>query len=81
VNENGAHAFSGYKRVTKNGEEYFCRREGVTGSRTKTTETCLTLAEITTLRETGQDFKSRVQGLPGSSQGLDANGGMTMNPF
>ena len=36
----------GYRRMTKDGVEYFCRREGVTGSRTEKAETCQTQAQI-----------------------------------
>ena len=52
-----------YKRVVKkNGQEYFCRKEGVTGSRTQIIETCLTQAQLTTLRESSQEFARDVQG-------------------
>jgi len=45
----------GYRRVVRNGEEYFCKREGVTGSRVASTEVCLTQAEMQTIRERSQD--------------------------
>jgi len=59
----GGNPADGYKRVVKkNGQEYFCRKEGVTGSRTQIIETCLTQAQLTTLRESSQEFARDVQG-------------------
>ena len=52
---------SGHRRVVRNGVEYFCAREGVTGSRTETFERCLTQAQLTALREKDQDFLRRQQ--------------------
>ena len=52
---------TGYRRVVKNGVEYFCSREGYTGSRTETFQQCLTKAQLTALRERDQDFVRRQQ--------------------
>ena len=52
---------AGYRRVVKNGVEYFCSREGYTGSRTETFQQCLTKAQLTALRDRDQDFVRRQQ--------------------
>lgn len=70
--------YKGYRLVKKEGEDdRYCRKQKMTGSRTKVVETCLTLEEITVLRETGQDMMERVRGIPGSSSSMDSNGGLT----
>lgn len=67
---------NGYRLVHKNGEEYYCQKQAVLGSRARVAETCLTLAELTQLRETGQDMVNRVQGSPGAAQQMDSSGGV-----
>ena len=39
-------AQSGYRVVTRKGEQLYCKREVVTGSRTKASEICLTAAQL-----------------------------------
>jgi hypothetical protein len=51
----------GYTLVVRNGTEYFCHRENVTGSRMEKHETCLTQAQIDAQREAGVDFTQQVQ--------------------
>jgi hypothetical protein len=47
--------FNGYRLVKKEGQDdKYCRKQKVTGSRTKVIESCLTLEEITVLRESSQ---------------------------
>lgn len=67
----------GYRQVTKNGVEYFCRREAVTGSRTEVVDTCLTKAQMDSATENSQDLVRRLNGVPGSVPGADSNGGQT----
>jgi hypothetical protein len=67
----------GFRVETRNGENYYCQRMTRTGSRAKATETCYTLAEITQMRESGQDFINRMQTAPGMGQSVDGNGGVT----
>lgn len=57
-------ADASYKRMTKNGKEVFCKREGNTGSRTQVFETCLTQEELTALTQKGQDDLRRMQSWP-----------------
>jgi hypothetical protein len=66
----------GFRVETKSGENYYCQRVTRTGSRAKATETCYTLAEITQMRETGQDFLNRMQTTPGNGPVIDEDGGM-----
>src|SRR5690349_14195220 len=65
VVQNKAKVPSGYRAVVKNGVEYYCTKEPVTGSRTETFERCLTEAQMIALREGGQDFLRRQQSRPG----------------
>ena len=51
----------GFTRVVRNGNEYFCHRENVTGSRMEKHEVCLTQAQIDEQREKGVDFLQQVQ--------------------
>ena len=64
---------TGYRRVVKNGVEYFCSREGYTGSRTETFQQCLTKAQLTALRERDQDFVRRQQNHVGEQFSPSAN--------
>jgi hypothetical protein len=63
-----------YRRVTKNGEEYFCRREPVTGTLTKKVETCLTEAQMEGRSRAEQDELRRTQGVPIPPAGAGAAG-------
>jgi hypothetical protein len=60
---------NGYRKVTKNGEEYYCRKVLETGSRTKSQVTCLTRDELTALSQNGQDLLNGIRSVPGSGQG------------
>ena len=50
-----------YRRVVKNGVEYFCRREGVTGSRVQSVTTCLTKAQLAAEVANNQEIMRRFQ--------------------
>jgi hypothetical protein len=65
----GSNQQSVYKRVTRNGEDYFCRRAPVTGSLTRTVETCLTQAQLDEKAQDARDFVYRTQGVPGQPAG------------
>jgi hypothetical protein len=52
---------SGYRRVVMNGQERFCRREPVTGSRAQVPEVCLTKAQLDAESDGSQDFMHRMQ--------------------
>jgi hypothetical protein len=73
----GVRAGSAYRRVVKNGTEYFCRRESMTGSRTEVQETCLTQAQLDKVQNDSQDLVRRLEGVPGQVGGMDSNGGTT----
>jgi hypothetical protein len=66
--------YGGYRRVMRNGEEYFCKRENFTGSRTQVIEKCLTKAQMTAQRETAQSLLRNVQNGPGDAPQPDPNG-------
>ena len=68
---------NGYRKITKNGETYYCQREVTTGSRTNTKVVCLTQEEMTALSQNGQDLLNGVRGMPGSQGSVDGNGGMS----
>jgi hypothetical protein len=70
-------AAKGYRQVTKNGVEYFCRREAVTGSRTEVVDTCLTKAQMDSVTDSSQDLVRRLNSVPGGMPGADSNGGQT----
>ena len=57
--------YAGYRRVTKNGVDLFCSREGMTGSRTRTIDQCLTEAQLNAqlkaARDGSQDLLRRQQ--------------------
>jgi hypothetical protein len=69
----------GFKKVVRDGQEVFCRRELATGSRTEIVETCMTQAEYLERMEQDQDVLSRARGLaspgPTGSNPLGAAGG------
>lgn len=67
------------KRVVRNGQEYYCQRQGVTGSRTKVIESCLTKEELLLVLDSAQNFHGDVTG--GAGQVLDANTQMTIGPM
>ncbi len=41
----------GFRRVVRDGEEYFCQTRGTTGSRARSAEVCMTRDEIRTMEE------------------------------
>ena len=50
-----------YRRVVKNGKEFFCRREAVTGSRMQKTDICLTQEQMKDLQEHSQEYLRSAQ--------------------
>lgn len=71
----------GFRRVVKDGEEMFCRREVVTGSRLKSNVTCLTQAQLDVQMQGARDFIDRVRNAPVEEQGADSGGGRSMGPM
>lgn len=59
--EKKSHIDRSYRHVVKNGKEYYCRREAVTGSRMQKTEICLTQAQMDDLQEHGQEYLRSAQ--------------------
>lgn len=52
---------AGYRRTTIEGQEYFCRKERVTGTRARTQDVCLTQAELDRRQQDGDHFLKRAQ--------------------
>ena len=65
---------TGYRKVTKNGVDYYCSRDTLTGSRTDSQVRCLTEAQLAAVREGAQDMLRRQQGHVGE-QSSSANPG------
>jgi uncharacterized lipoprotein YajG len=65
---------TGYRKIKKNGVDYYCSRETLTGSRTDSQVRCLTEAQLTAVREGAQDMLRRQQGHVGE-QSSSANPG------
>lgn len=68
----------GYKRVTMNGEDRYCRYDAVTGSRTEKVEVCLTLAELENQQNNTQQFMDQIQrtgGILPNGAGTPGSGG------
>ena len=68
-----------YRKVVKNGVDYFCRKELPTGSRTNATETCLTQAQIDASQKNSKDLVDRLQQIPGTPSAPGGSGGAYNN--
>lgn len=67
------------KRVVRNGQEYYCQRQAVTGSRTKVIESCMTKDQLLLVLDSAQEFHGNVTGGAGNATaGQDANGATQM---
>ncbi len=65
-----------YRVVKKGDQELYCRRDLLTGSRTKAMETCLTKAQLDAERAGTEDYLRRIQSTPvETGGGSDASGG------
>ena len=65
---------TGYRKVKKNGVDYYCSRETLTGSRTDSQVRCLTEEQLTAIRQGAQDMVRRQQSHVGE-QATSANPG------
>jgi hypothetical protein len=65
---------TGYRKVVKNGVDYFCSRDTYTGSRVDTTVRCLTTEQLAAIRNGAQDMLRRQQNHVGE-QATSANPG------
>ena len=54
-------ADKGYRQVNRNGEVVYCKRELLTGSRTNSTETCLTAVQLEKLRNSNEQMLRNLQ--------------------
>jgi hypothetical protein len=62
----------GYRLEIRKGEEFYCRKEAVTGSRLEVHETCRTVAQMEQIRANTQDAMRQMQRPPEDAQ-LPAN--------
>jgi hypothetical protein len=48
---------AGFRRVVRDGEEYFCQTRAVTGSRARAVEVCMTRDEIRRMEEINEEYR------------------------
>lgn len=65
----------GFQLVVQKGEEYYCRRELITGSRTNTRDVCLTKAQMEAQRSGTEDYLKRMRDSPVDNPERDGSGG------
>lgn len=70
---------SGYRSVSRNGQELYCKREVLTGSRTSSTETCLTAAQIEAQRRATDALMRNVQDMNNGKTQTDGSGAVYNN--
>lgn len=65
----------GFQLVVQKGEEYYCKRELITGSRTNTRDICLTKAQMEAQINGTQDYLKRMRDAPVDTTQKDGSGG------
>jgi hypothetical protein len=60
----------GYRLVTRNGEQVYCRKEAATGSLTRVLETCLTEAELEARMGSDQGLVDDIRNAPNTQSEL-----------
>lgn len=65
----------GYRLIKQNGQDYYCRRETITGSHTNKRDVCLTLAQLQRERDGIEDLVRRAQDTRTTGPGADGSGG------
>jgi len=65
----------GFQLVVQKGQEYYCKRELITGSRTNTRDICLTKAQMEAQINGTQDYLKRMRDAPVDTTQVDGNGG------
>ncbi len=65
----------GFQLVVQKGEEYYCKRELITGSRTNTRDICLTKAQMEAQINGTQDYLKRTRDTPVDTNQMDGGGG------
>ncbi|MBK6672568.1 MAG: hypothetical protein IT482_06620 [Gammaproteobacteria bacterium] len=65
----------GFQLVVQKGEEYYCKREAITGSRTNTRDICLTKAQMEAQRNGTEDYLKRMRDSPVDNTQVDGSGG------
>ncbi len=68
---------SGYTLVRKDGTDFYCRKERVTGSRTRTEDVCLTKAQLDAQERGVQNTLQDMRDTKAQTPGMDSNGGRT----
>ena len=59
---------AGFRLVTRNGQEVYCRREQMTGSLTRVSETCLTKPQMEARLQSDQALLQDLQNAPNVTQ-------------
>jgi len=65
----------GFQLVVQKGQEYYCKRELITGSRTNTRDICLTKAQMEAQRAGTEDYLKRMRDSPVDNTQRDGSGG------
>ena len=65
----------GFQLVVQKGEEFYCKRELITGSRTNTRDICLTKAQMEAQRNGTEDYLKRMRESPVDTTQRDGSGG------
>jgi hypothetical protein len=65
----------GFQLVVQKGEEYYCKHELITGSRTNTRDVCMTKAQMEAQINGTQDSLKRLREAPGDFGQTDGSGG------
>lgn len=71
---------SGYTLVKKDGTDFYCRKEKVTGSRLRTTDVCLTKAQLEAQQRGVQDTLQDMRDTKSQGPAMDSSGGRTIGP-
>jgi len=53
----------GYRKVTRDGTDYYCKKERTTGSRVQTKESCQTREQLAASQAASDEFMRRVQNM------------------
>ncbi|MEJ0100395.1 MAG: hypothetical protein WDO12_11940 [Pseudomonadota bacterium] len=65
----------GYRLVKRDGQDIYCKREDLTGSRTQKIETCYTIEQLQAREQSKERLLRDIDGTPAQTQSSDGMGG------